>query len=47
MSVFVVVRVDPGRSADLRDILTGRSFPVLEHRATKGLTPTDLYFAPS
>ena len=45
MSVFVVVRVDPDRSADLRDILTGRSFHVLEQRATEGLVPTDLYFS--
>jgi hypothetical protein len=45
MSVFVVTGVAPGRSADLRDIVTGRSFHVLEQSGTDGLKPTDLYFA--
>ncbi|MGE3343533.1 MAG: YecA family protein [Vicinamibacterales bacterium] len=37
MSAFVVEAVDPGRSVDIRDILTGRRFHVLEQTASRSL----------
>jgi hypothetical protein len=43
-SFFVVEGVKPGRSLDLRDILTGRRFHVLEERASQTLAVHDLVF---
>ena len=44
MSVFAVERVVPGRSLDLKDVLTGRRFHVLEQGASVNLRPADLIF---
>jgi len=44
MSVFAVERVIPGRSLDLKDVLTGRRFHVLEQGASRNLRPADLIF---
>ncbi len=44
MSVFVIEAVESGRSVDIRDVLTGRRFHVLEQRASQGLHQGDLYF---
>ena len=44
MSVFAVERVIPGRSLDLKDVLTGRRFHVLEQGASRSLRPADLFF---
>ncbi len=44
MSAFVVEAVVPERSVDLKDILTGRRFHVLEQSATRTLRPNDLAF---
>jgi hypothetical protein len=45
MSVLVVERATPGRSLDLRDVLTGSRFHVLEQGASQTLRPADLIFA--
>jgi hypothetical protein len=42
--VFVVEDTDPGRSLDLRDVLTGRRFHVLEQAASQTLKRADLHF---
>lgn len=44
MSLFVVEATDPGRSLDIRDVLTGRRFHVLEQSASRTLKPNDLHF---
>ncbi|MDO8678926.1 MAG: DUF2384 domain-containing protein [Acidobacteriota bacterium] len=44
MSVFAVERVIPGRSLDLKDVLTGRRFHVLEQGASRNLRLADLIF---
>jgi hypothetical protein len=44
MSVVVVEDVTPGRSLDLKDVLTGSRFHVLEQGASKALRPADLIF---
>ncbi len=44
MSVFAVEQVTPGRSLDLRDVLTGSRFHVLEQGASRTLRPADLVF---
>jgi hypothetical protein len=44
MSVFAVERVIPGRSIDLKDVLTGRRFHVLEQGASRSLRVADLLF---
>ena len=44
MSVFTIEAVDSGRSVDIRDMLTGRRFHVLEQRGSQGLHEGDLYF---
>ena len=44
MSVFVVEAVAPARSVDLKDILTGRRFHVLEHGASRTLKRHDVTF---
>ena len=44
MSVFTIEAVDSGRSVDIRDMLTGRRFHVLEQRGSQGLREGDLYF---
>jgi hypothetical protein len=44
MSVFVVEDVTPGRSVDLRDVLTGARFHVLELSASRQVQRTDLVF---
>lgn len=44
-SFFVVEATVPGRSVDLKDILTGRSFHVLEQSASRTFRPGDLAFA--
>lgn len=43
-SFFVVEAVAPGRSLDIRDILTGRRFHVLEQSASRTLKVGDLTF---
>jgi hypothetical protein len=43
-SFFVVDAVEPGRSLDIKDILTGRCFHVLEQGASRSLRPGDLLF---
>jgi hypothetical protein len=45
LSVFVVETVDPGRWLDLRDVLTGTRFHVLEASASRSLRVADLMFA--
>jgi len=44
MSVFAVEQVSPGRSLDLKDVLTGSRFRVLEQGASQTLRPADLLF---
>ena len=44
LSVFVVEHVAQGRSLDLKDVLTGRRFHVLEQGASQRLRPADLMF---
>lgn len=43
-SFFVIERTEPGRSIDLKDILTGRHFQVLEQSASRTLRPADVTF---
>ncbi len=43
-SFFVVEAVAPGRSLDIKDVLTGRRFHVLEQSASKALKVGDLTF---
>jgi hypothetical protein len=43
-SFFVVESIAPGRSIDLKDILTGRRFHVLEQSASRTLRVADLTF---
>jgi hypothetical protein len=43
-SFFVVESAAPGRALDLKDILTGRRFRVLEQSASRTLRPGDLAF---
>ena len=43
-SFFVVEAVAPGRSLDIKDVLTGRRFHVLEQSASKALQVGDLTF---
>jgi hypothetical protein len=45
MSVFAVQGVDSGRSIDLKDVLTGGRFHVLEQSASRNMRPADLIFA--
>lgn len=45
LSVFAVEQVVPGRSLDLKDVLTGSRFHVLEQGASQALRPADLVFA--
>lgn len=45
MSVFAVEQVTAGRSLDLKDVLTGSRFRVLEQGASQKLRPADLIFA--
>lgn len=45
LSVFVVEGVVPGESIDLRDVLTGAHFHVLERYASRSLRAADLLFA--
>jgi hypothetical protein len=45
MSVLAVEWVTPGRSLDLKDVLTGSRFHVLEQGASQTLRPADLIFA--
>jgi hypothetical protein len=45
MSAFAIEQVNPGRSIDLKDVLTGRRFHVLEQSASQTLRPADLIFA--
>ena len=45
MSVLAVEQVTPGRSLDLKDVLTGSRFRVLEQGASQKLKPADLIFA--
>jgi len=45
MSVLAVEDVTPGRSLDLKDVLTGSRFHVLEQGASKTLRPADLIFS--
>jgi hypothetical protein len=44
MSVFVVERVEPSLSLDIRDVFTGRRFHVLELSASRTVRQTDLLF---
>jgi hypothetical protein len=44
MSVFAIEAADPGRSLDIRDVLTGRRFHVLEQQASRTIKPKDLCF---
>jgi len=44
LSVVVVEQVDPGRSLDIKDILTGRRFHVLEQGASQRVGLGDLLF---
>ncbi|MEZ5293439.1 MAG: SEC-C metal-binding domain-containing protein [Vicinamibacterales bacterium] len=44
MSVFAVEQVAPGVSVDVKDILTERSFHVLELTASRSLRPGDVIF---
>jgi len=44
MSVFVVEHANPGRSLDLKDVLTGVRFHVLEQGASQNLRPADIVF---
>ena len=44
MSVFAVEQVTRGRSLDLKDVLTGSRFHVLEQSASQTLRPADLVF---
>jgi hypothetical protein len=44
MSVFAVEDVTAGRSLDLKDVLTGSRFHVLEQGASQNLRPADLIF---
>ena len=43
-SFFVVEAVTPGRALDIKDVLTGRHFHVLEQSASQTLTVGDLMF---
>lgn len=43
-SFFVIESTDPGRSIDLKDILTGRHFHVLEQSASRMLRARDVTF---
>jgi hypothetical protein len=43
-SFFVVKAVSPGQAVDLHDVLTGRSFRVLEQSASRTFRPGDLTF---
>lgn len=43
-SFFVVEQVTPGRSLDLKDILTGRRFHVLEQSASRTLKPGQIAY---
>jgi hypothetical protein len=45
MSAFVAESVDPGRSIDLKDILTGRRFHVLEASASRTIQRNDVAFS--
>jgi len=44
LSVFAVEEVTPGRSLDLKDVLTGARFHVLEQGGTRNLRRADLLF---
>lgn len=44
LSVFVVEAAEPGVSLDIKDVLTGRRFHVLEQSASRTLQPADLHF---
>jgi hypothetical protein len=44
ISAFVVEQVAPRRSLDLKDVLTGERFHVLEHSASQRLRQADLLF---
>jgi hypothetical protein len=44
LSAFVVLRVVPGRSVDVKDILTGRRFHTLEQGASRRLQAGDVLF---
>ena len=44
LSAVVIEGVDPGRSLDLKDVLTGKRFHVLEAGASQRLQPADLLF---
>lgn len=44
LSVVAVEKVSPGRSLDLKDVLTGARFHVLEQGASRDLRPADLLF---
>jgi hypothetical protein len=44
LSAFVVEHVTPARGLDLKDVLTGRRFHVLEQGASQRLRPADLLF---
>jgi hypothetical protein len=44
LSAFAIEDVQPGASIDLRDILTGRRFHVLEQGASRTLKPGDVHF---
>jgi hypothetical protein len=45
LSVFVIEGVVPGQSLDIRDVLTGARFHVLEAGASRTLSAADLLFA--
>ena len=45
LSICVVEAAEPGRSLDLRDVLTGRRFHALEQGASRILQPADLHFS--
>lgn len=45
MSVLVIEQSTPGRSLEVRDVLTGSRFHVLEQGASQTLRPADLIFA--
>ena len=44
LSAFAVERVTKGRGLDLKDVLTGKRFHVLEQSASQRLRPADLLF---
>jgi len=44
MSALAVEHVEPGRSLDLKDVLTGARFHVLEQTASQNVRPADLLF---